>query len=41
MATERVHDRLVQLGYETGLKRDVLGEAAALARGMRTETDNV
>ncbi len=41
VATERVHDRLVQLGYETGLKRDVLGEAAALARGMRTETDNV
>jgi len=35
VATERVAARLAELGYETGLDRAVLAEAAALARGMR------
>lgn len=35
VATEAVADRLAALGYETGLDRAVLDEAAALARGMR------
>ncbi|WP_375690520.1 hydroxymethylglutaryl-CoA lyase [Pseudooceanicola sp. LIPI14-2-Ac024] len=35
VATEAVHDRLVSLGYETGLDRAVLDEAAAMARAMR------
>ncbi|MGR3745182.1 MAG: hydroxymethylglutaryl-CoA lyase [Pseudooceanicola nanhaiensis] len=35
VATEAVHDRLLSLGYETGLDRDVLDEAAAMARRMR------
>ena len=36
VATEQVHDRLVALGYETGLDRAVLAEAAAIAREIRT-----
>lgn len=36
VATEAVHDRLIALGYETGLDRDVLVEAAAMARAMRS-----
>ena len=36
VATEAVHDRLVALGYQTGLDRAVLDEAAAMARAMRT-----
>lgn len=36
VATEAVHDRLIALGYETGLDRDVLDEAAAMARAMRS-----
>ena len=36
VATERVHDRLVELGFETGLDRDVLEEAAAMAQVMRS-----
>ncbi len=35
VATEKVHDRLVSLGYETGLDRDVLARAAEMARAMR------
>ena len=35
VATEAVHDRLVALGYETGLDRDVLARAAGMARAMR------
>ena len=35
VATEAVHDRLLSLGYEPGLDRDVLDEAAAMARRMR------
>ena len=35
VATEAVADRLAALGYETGLDRAVLDEAAALARGLR------
>ncbi|QFS82164.1 Hydroxymethylglutaryl-CoA lyase YngG [Roseivivax sp. THAF40] len=35
VATEAVHDRLTALGYETGLDRDVLNEAANIARDLR------
>ncbi|WP_294623261.1 hydroxymethylglutaryl-CoA lyase [uncultured Roseovarius sp.] len=35
VATEAVHDRLIALGYETGLDRDVLDKAAEMARAMR------
>ena len=35
VATEAVQDHLVALGYETGLDRGVLTEAATLARRMR------
>lgn len=35
VATERLHARLLALGYETGLDADVLERAAALAFGMR------
>ncbi|MDZ7709367.1 MAG: hydroxymethylglutaryl-CoA lyase [Roseovarius sp.] len=35
VATERVHERLLGLGYETGLDADVLVRAAAMARIMR------
>lgn len=41
VATEAVHDRLTALGYETGLKRDVLLRAADMARAMRREQDDV
>jgi hydroxymethylglutaryl-CoA lyase len=37
VATEAVHDRLTALGYETGLDREVLTRAAAMARTMRGE----
>jgi len=37
VATEAVHDRLTALGYETGLDREVLTRAAAMARAMRGE----
>ncbi|SEK35688.1 hydroxymethylglutaryl-CoA lyase [Roseovarius azorensis] len=37
VATEAVHDRLMGLGYETGLDRDVLDRAAQMARAMRGE----
>jgi hydroxymethylglutaryl-CoA lyase len=36
VATEAVHDRLTELGFETGLDRDVLGRAADMARAMRS-----
>ncbi|WP_417727562.1 hydroxymethylglutaryl-CoA lyase [Roseovarius sp.] len=36
VATEAVQDRLVSLGYETGLDREVLARAAEMARAMRT-----
>ncbi len=39
VATEAVHDRLLALGYETGLDREVLAKAAAMAQGMRGRTD--
>ena len=35
VATEAVHERLVALGYATGLERSVLARAAAMARAMR------
>ncbi len=35
VATEAVHDRLTALGYETGLDRAVLEQAAEMARAMR------
>jgi len=35
VATESLHDRLVTLGYDTGLDRDVLESAADMARAMR------
>ncbi|KIC39503.1 hydroxymethylglutaryl-CoA lyase [Leisingera sp. ANG-M7] len=35
VATEAVHKRLTELGYDTGLDAEVLEEAAALARAMR------
>lgn len=41
VATEAVHDCLTALGYETGLKRDVLLEAAQMARAMRGEQGDV
>ncbi|WP_428516903.1 hydroxymethylglutaryl-CoA lyase [Roseovarius sp.] len=37
VATEKVHDRLVALGHETGLDRDVLERAAEMARAMRED----
>jgi len=37
VATEAVADRLAALGFETGLDRAVLAEAAALARGLRAQ----
>ena len=36
VATEAVHDRLVALGYDTGLDRDILNDAAKTARAMRS-----
>ncbi|WP_120500779.1 hydroxymethylglutaryl-CoA lyase [Roseovarius sp. EL26] len=41
VATEAVHDRLTALGYDTGLDRDVLIEAAQMACAMRTGPENV
>jgi len=38
VATEAVHGRLTTLGYETGLDRGVLEQAAAMARAMRGES---
>ena len=35
VATEAVHDRLSALGYDTGLDREVLTEAARMAQAMR------
>jgi hydroxymethylglutaryl-CoA lyase len=35
VATEAVHDRLIALGYETGLDRATLDRAAEMARAMR------
>ena len=35
VATEAVHDRLVALGFDTGLDRDVLLRGADMARAMR------
>lgn len=37
VATEAVHDRLLALGYDTGLDRAVLVQAAGMARDMRQE----
>ncbi len=39
VATEAVHERLIELGYETGLDPEVLAEAAAMARAMRGAVD--
>lgn len=36
VATEDVAEHLERLGYETGLNRDILNEAAQMARSMRT-----
>lgn len=38
VATEAVADHLARLGYDTGLDLDVVQRAAALARGLRTQT---
>ncbi|WP_135503467.1 hydroxymethylglutaryl-CoA lyase [Roseovarius aestuariivivens] len=37
VATEAVHDRLIALGYDTGLDRGAVAEAADMARRMRRE----
>ncbi len=37
VATEAVQERLAALGYETGLDREVLARAAAMARALRGE----
>ncbi|WGW02551.1 hydroxymethylglutaryl-CoA lyase [Tropicibacter oceani] len=39
VATEAVHDRLVALGYDTGLDRAVLDKAAGMARAMRGQQE--
>lgn len=39
VATEAVHERLIELGYETGLDPEVLAEAAAMARAIRGAVD--
>ncbi len=39
VATEAVHARLTELGFETGLDEAVLAEAATLARAMREVDD--
>ena len=36
VATEAVHDRLTELGFDTGLDRSSLMQAAAMARAMRS-----
>jgi hydroxymethylglutaryl-CoA lyase len=36
VATEAVHARVSQLGYDTGLDADILARAAGMARAMRT-----
>lgn len=36
VASEEVHDLLVDLGYDTGLNRGKLADAAKFARGLRT-----
>lgn len=38
VATEAVHDRVLALGYETGLDRTILMQAAAMAHAMRGDT---
>ena len=35
VATERVADRLAELGHETGLDRAVIAEAVTMARALR------
>ncbi|GAW34008.1 hydroxymethylglutaryl-CoA lyase YngG [Roseovarius sp. A-2] len=35
VATEKVHERLTELGYETGLDPNILSEAVDMARAMR------
>jgi hydroxymethylglutaryl-CoA lyase len=35
VATEKVHERLTALGYQTGLDPDILSEAVDMARAMR------
>ncbi len=37
VATEAVYDRLLALGYDTGLDREILGPAADMARAMRSD----
>ncbi|MGC8202900.1 hydroxymethylglutaryl-CoA lyase [Aliiroseovarius sp. PTFE2010] len=37
VATEAVHARLSELGYDTGLDADILAEAAAMAQSMRSQ----
>ena len=39
VATETVHQKLEELGYDTGLERDVLLKAAEMARAMRGGRD--
>lgn len=41
VATEAVHTRLTALGFDTGLRADVLEQAAIMARMMRQETSDV
>jgi hydroxymethylglutaryl-CoA lyase len=40
VASERVHDHVTALGYTTGLKREILAQAADMARNMRGEQSN-
>ena len=37
VATEKVHERLTELGYETGLDPEIVSEALDMARAMRGE----
>lgn len=36
VATEAVHERLIKLGYSTGLNLDILKEAASIAKSLRS-----
>ncbi|PID37084.1 MAG: hydroxymethylglutaryl-CoA lyase [Rhodobacterales bacterium] len=40
VATEAVFDRLTELGYETGLDRDILTQAVEMAQAMRGGNDD-
>lgn len=39
VATEALHDHLIALGFETGLNRELIGQAALRARAMKESAD--